>query len=99
MAERIQKITGPRGVSYLVRVEFPPDPVTGKRRQRSKAFSTKREAEKHLAEWLVEIERGTAVDGSKMTVGEYLIHWVETVAKHNVRATTYEGYRWTIEKH
>src|SRR5205807_360624 len=46
-AERIQKITGPRGVSYLVRVEFPPDPVTGKRRQRSKAFGTKREADVH----------------------------------------------------
>jgi hypothetical protein len=69
MAERIQKLMGPRGVSYLARVEYPRDPMTGKRRQRSKAFRTKKEAEKALAEWLVEIERGTVVDGAKMTVG------------------------------
>jgi len=99
MADRIQKIIGPRGTSYLVRVEYPPDPVTGKRRQRSKSFTTKKEAEKELAKWLVEIERGTAIEGSKMTVGEYLLHWVDTVARHNVRVTTYESYRWMIAKH
>ena len=99
MAERIQKITGPRGISYLVRVEFPPDPVTGKRRQRSKAFKTKREAEKHLAVWLVEIERGTAIDGAKMTVGQYLLHWLETSVKHTVRRSTYLSYEHLIRNH
>ncbi len=99
MADRIQKIIGPRGISYLVRVEFPPDPVTAKRRQRSKAFPTKREAEKHLAEWLVEIERGTAIDGAKMTVGEYLLHWLETSVKHTVRRSTYVSYQHLIRNH
>ena len=47
----------------------PPDSVTGKRRQRSKSFKTKKEAEKARAEWLVEIERGIAVDGTKITTG------------------------------
>jgi integrase len=99
MAERIQKIIGPRGVSYLVRVEYPLDPITGKRRQRSKAFRTKKEAEKALAEWLVEIERGTAIDGAKMTVGEYLNHWLVTIARHRVRETTFAAYRTTIRTH
>ncbi len=99
MADRIQKIIGPRGTAYLVRVEYPPDPVTGKRRQRSKSFTTKKEAEKELARWLVEIERGTAIDGAKMTVGEYLTHWLATAARHAVRETSYCGYETTIRVH
>jgi flagellar P-ring protein precursor FlgI len=62
MAGSIQKTTGPHGVAYLVRVEFPRDPITGKRKQRSESFSTKKAAEIRLAEWLTEIERGTAID-------------------------------------
>ncbi len=99
MAGSIQKTTGPQGVAYLVRVEYPRNPVTDRRKQRSASFATKKAAEVRLAEWLTEIERGTAVDGSKMTTGEYLTYWVDTVARHNVRATTYESYRWMIEKH
>ncbi len=60
MADRIQKIIGPRGTSYLVRVEYPPDPVTGKRRQRSKSFTIKKEAERQLTKWLHEDERDIA---------------------------------------
>jgi integrase len=99
MAGSIQKLTGPQGTSYLVRVEYPPDPITGKRRQRSKTFGTKREAETERAKWLVEIERGTAIEGSKMTVGEYLDHWLATVARHSVRETTYQAYETTICAH
>jgi hypothetical protein len=99
MSERIQKLIGPRWVSYLVCVEYPRDPVTGKRRQRSKAFKTKKEAEKALAEWLVEIERGTAVIGSKMTVGEYLSYWLETIARHRVRETSFAACGTTIRTH
>ena len=75
MAGSIQKTSGARGTAYLVRVEFPPDPITGKRRQRSKSFKTKKEAEKALAEWLVEIERGTALEPTKLTTGDLLTQW------------------------
>ncbi len=99
MAGSIQKQTGPQGTAYLVRVEYPPDPITGKRRQRSKTFNTKREAENERAKWLVEIERGTAIEGSKMTVGEYLDHWLATIARHSVRETSYQAYETTICVH
>src|SRR4051812_1953728 len=95
----IQKRTGPHGVAYRVRVEFREDPTTNKRRQRSETFKTKREAETALAKRLAEIERGTVVDTTKQTVGEFLIHWLETVAKHRVRATTLEDYERTIRNH
>jgi len=45
MAGSIQKTTGPQGVAYLVRVEFPRNPVTGKRKQRSASFATKKAAQ------------------------------------------------------
>ena len=64
MAGGVQKRTGPQGVSYLVRVEYPPDPMTSKPKQRSKACKTKKDAEKVLAEWLVEIERCASASSS-----------------------------------
>ncbi|MGI8546484.1 MAG: tyrosine-type recombinase/integrase [Gemmatimonadaceae bacterium] len=98
-AGSVQKIMRDYGASYRVRVEFPLDPLTGKRRQRSKVVKTKKEADRLLAEWLVEIERGIAVDGAKMTVGEYLKYWLETYVKHNTRATTYRGYEVCVRVH
>src|SRR5579864_8201484 len=82
-------------VSWRVRVDMV-DPVSGKRRQPQRTFRTKREAEAGLAQWLVEIERGTVVDRSKMTLGEYLTYWLDTVAQHRVRPTTFASYRQII---
>jgi integrase len=82
-------------VSWRVRVDMV-DPVTGKRRQPQRTFKTKREAERGLAQWLVEIERGTAVNASKMTVAELLRDWLATYAQHHVRPTTLDDYEVTI---
>lgn len=99
MKGSIQKRTGPQGIAYRVRVEYPPDPVSGRRRQRSESFPTKKEAERALARWVSEIDRGTAVDATKITVGELLTLWLESVARHNVRPTTYEDYEAAIRVH
>jgi len=85
--------------SYRARVEFPADPVTGKRRQLSETFATRKSAQSALATWLADIERGTAVDTSTMTVADFIRHWLDSVAAHKVRATTLVDYRHTIEKH
>jgi hypothetical protein len=45
------------GKPYEVVVDLGQDPVTGKRRQRSKSFKTKREAQAALTAWLSEIDR------------------------------------------
>lgn len=85
--------------SYRARVEFPADPVTGKRRQLSETFATKRLAENALSRWLVEIERGTALEPSKTTVGDLLDRWLLNEAPKTTRATTLVGYEITIRKH
>jgi integrase len=92
MKGTIDKRVGKRGPSYRVRVELPPDPITGKRRYRAETHGTRKEAERRLAEWITEIDRGIAVDGTKMTYGEYLRYWLDTYAKHNTRATTCSSY-------
>lgn len=99
MQGTIQKRSGPEGVAYRVRVEYPADPVTGKRRQRSKSFRTRREAQAALAQWGAEIARGTALEPTKTTVGDLLWQWLAGVAKHNVRPTTLEDYEGTIRVH
>jgi hypothetical protein len=95
----ITKREGKRGVAYRVTVDFPPDPITGKRRQRTEKFRTRKEAESREREWMTEIERGTAVDGTKMTMGEYLTYWLNTSVRHRVRNTTLNSYEQLIRVH
>jgi integrase len=98
-AMAITKREGKRGVSYRVTEDFPSDPITGKRKQRTETFRTRKEAESREREWMTEIERGTAIDGGKMTFGEYLAHWLDTYAKHNVRLSTCTSYTGYCKNH
>lgn len=96
----VQKRIATNGkAAYRVRVEYDADPITGKRRQSSESFRTRKEADRRLASWLSEIERGTAVRPDTMTVSDLLEQWLTTVAAHQVRETTVAGYRATIRLH
>lgn len=95
----IRKVARKDGISYEVVVDLGRNPVSGKRRQRTKRYRTKREAQVALTAWLAEIDKGTAVDRSQQTVAELLHYWLDTYAKHNVRPTTYEDYSCTINYH
>jgi len=82
-------------VSWRVRVDMV-DQATGRRRQPQRTYKTKREAETGMAHWLVEIERGTAVATSRMTIAEYMAFWLDTSARHRVRGTTLESYEQKV---
>jgi hypothetical protein len=57
------------------------DPVTGKRRQRSKGgFRSKREAQAALSEALAAYRAGTLVEASRLTLGVFLDEWLPTMA-------------------
>lgn len=63
----------------------------GRRDQRSKGgFATKRAAQAALHEQLELVRQGLSLDASKLTVGEFLVTWLES--KHNVRDTTRRSY-------
>ncbi len=80
------------------RVEGPPDPATGKRRQHWKqGLRTKREAEDALKAFIAESQQGPLVDRSKVTLGEYLDEWVEPQADRR-RPSTLHSYRVVIAR-
>ena len=89
-----------RGSCWAVVVERSPDPITGKRRQKwVSGFVTRKEAERTLTKLLRELDTGTDLDPTRLTTGEYLTYWLETVARRRVRPTTFERYERAARVH
>jgi len=87
------------GVRYEVVVDFGNDPVTGKRRQRTRSFKTKKEAQIALNSLLNELDEGTAVDRSRQTIAEMMRYWLDTYARPNLCSKTLEGYEHISTAH
>src|SRR2546425_25232 len=60
---------------------------------------TKREAEAKLAELLHRKNRGQVIEPSRMTLGDWIEEWLETVIKPSLRLRSYETYRQVVSKH
>ena len=95
----IRKHVREGGVRYEVVVDLGKDPVTNKRRQRTKTFKTKKEAQAYLVAWRVEIDRGVAVDRSQQTVAQMMEYWLQTHVRPRLRPKTVYDYEQTITKH
>src|SRR4051794_21730253 len=98
MKGTITKRPGARGMAYRVRVDLPPDPLTGERRRRSTTCRTRKEAERQMAQWIADIERGTAVDPVKTSLGDYLRGWLDGLGA-DVRPVTRRRYRDLLTAH
>ena len=69
--------------SWRIKFDIEPDPVTGARRTRVVTVKGKRQdAEKELTRLLNEVNQGTLVDHSKLTVEAYLWRWLH--GKHGL---------------
>jgi integrase len=76
------------------------DPRTRKRRQFRKAgFATKRQAQSALAELRASLDRGTYIEPSKLTLGDYAEKWLarRQVTGNGLKATTAANYRRYVE--
>jgi integrase len=80
---------------------FELDPVTGKRRQRSKGgFRTKRECQDALNEALARLREGTFVPPSQRTLGSFLLdEWLPAIRPPSVRPSTWLSYCMNAETH
>ncbi|PEM81497.1 site-specific integrase [Bacillus toyonensis] len=88
-----------RGSKYCIVVDIGPDPETGKRRQKwFSGYKTKKEAEKDVAKKITELNEGTFVEPSKITLKDYLIKWLE-IKKMSIEKSTYESYNSYIFTH
>jgi integrase len=77
---------------YRFVVDIGLDPATGKRRQLTKTYDGKRQAERELARILNEVDRGTYAGPSKVTLGEYLDEWLRSAVRGKAENTA-SAYR------
>jgi len=69
-----------RGSRWAFKLELPPDPATGKRRQKwVSGFDTRREAQAARDDARARLRAGTYIGPSRDTVGEYLTAWLAGV--------------------
>ena len=86
--------------SWTVQVYMGVDPDTGKKRYHSETVKgAKYQAQRRLTELLRQMDTGTFVEPSTLTVGEYLRQWLRDYAETHVRQRTLEGYRGNIERY
>ena len=85
---------------WLVRASLGREPKTGTRRYHSKTIhGTKREVSQYLTKVLRELDMGSYVEQSQVTVGEFLDDWLATVAKPRVSPRTLGDYRGNLTRY
>ena len=85
--------------SWELKFDLGRDPSSGKRVTRFVTFhGTKREAQAELNRLLNRCNEGTYVDPTKMTVGEYMEHWLSVDIDRRVAAKTAARHR-SIARH
>jgi len=93
MADPIKKIELKGGAArYRFVVDVGRDPDTGRRKQLTQTFDTKREAKAEYARIRHETDRGTFVRPTSVTVDEYLDTWLAS-ATRDVEKATAANYR------
>jgi len=84
--------------SWTIVLELEADPVSGKRRQKWVTVKgPKREAEKKMAELLVQVNQGLITTSPDLTVSQYLERWVKDYAEANCAPKTVLFYRDIVE--
>jgi integrase len=90
-----------RGSTYTYVVDIGPDPLTGKRRQRTKGgFRTRKECLQALNDVIAAARAGTFVEPAKRTVESFLVEeWLPAVKPPRVRESTCLSYQLNIQNH
>lgn len=82
-----------RGSAWEYTINLEPDPITGKRKRKSKGgFRTKKDCEAAMNKILVKVENGDYFKASDMNIREFLDHWI-SIYKSNIAASTYQRYK------
>ena len=85
--------------SWAIVVDVGRDAVTGKRRRKwISVKGTKRDAERRLAKIIHDLDAGTYVEPSRITLAEYLEQWMRVYVAISVRQRTAQGYRTIVRR-
>jgi len=86
--------------NYTIVLQLGLDPATGKRKQQwITAGSSKREAEKQMAELIHQMDTGTFVKPNKNAFSKYLEEWLKDYVWPNLSPRTAEGYESIVRCH
>src|SRR6185437_8475254 len=89
MSGRVEKY----GKGWRYRFDLGPDPLTGKRRQATRAgFATKREAAAAMNEAIQASRQGRFVRRSTRTVRDFLAEWL-SARRLGLKPSTWQSYR------
>lgn len=97
MARGSEPFQRTEGGPWWVVVDIPPDPATGKRRQRWLKARTKKLAYAAARGLLTTIDRGEWVEESHQTLADYLAVWMDS--KHDWRDSTRRNRQTIARKH
>jgi integrase len=87
-----------RGQKWAILFDLGRDPVTGKRvRKWHSGFLTKKAAEKEQIKLAAELDNGSYIEPNKQTVGTFLLMWLDSYARPNVSALTYQRYAQIVK--
>ncbi|NLG84116.1 MAG: site-specific integrase [Firmicutes bacterium] len=75
------------------------DPATGKLKRAWFYGSTRQEVAAKLAKAQGELQTGTFVEPTKVTLGQWLDTWLNEYAKPHIRPTTYQMYEYLCRVH
>jgi hypothetical protein len=85
--------------SWEIKFDVGRDPLTGKRITKYVTFrGTKRKAQEELTRLLSQRNEGTYVDPTRMTVAEYLRHWLEADIDRRVATRTAARQRGSLKR-
>ncbi|MDF2854245.1 MAG: integrase [Neobacillus sp.] len=89
-----------RGTKWAYTVDIGKDPLTGKRKQKSRSgFKTKKEAQAALAELVNTVEKGNYHEPQKRRFKEFAIEYFENSYKNKVKKSSYETDFHVINTH
>ncbi|MEK4636832.1 site-specific integrase [Bacillus sp. FSL W8-0519] len=88
-----------KGKKWYIVVDNGVNPITGRRKQKwISGYDRKKDAQADLSKILVEMQEGSYIEPTKMTVREFFIQYL-AARKINLRETTYYNYRKHINNH
>jgi integrase len=86
-----------RGSKWSYVVDIGIDALTGKRKQMTKGgFLTKKEAQEHCANVIIDLSSGTFAKPNKLTVEQFLNEWLIS-KKTSIRESTYTSYAYIVK--
>lgn len=98
MRGSIQQRKGKSGISYSPRLRIP-DPTTGEQKEiRLPVQRTKKAAQQALTQALHELDRGTYIEASDLTVAEFLKEWLQSIGASKASSTVFT-YEYIVRKH